>query len=330
MEDNTWMPEFPNQFTKDQVDFMNSEVEDTPEVRAIFQRIADEMLMESAKKEAEGAVRAPSGPDLERQLMDNLDLFEEYIRITVEREPLQKKWEILRYRRNTWWSLFREEMDFNWMRLDLFDQRFNKWVETHIKERTKPTGKQWREAKAMRSLVFKECKKMVSRRWDTTNKVFLKAMDATRACQAFWRTEEGMYLSQLNDLRSTLWNQIQELDVTFEDYNNLLQTEFNPYWTTGDTEEVDTMELMANTTYEYLDMLEDASHEEDSAMFEAGSSLPGYWDRKEAARSHYKAQSQKADWEADEAWQRTIDEVKDAEDAWEMSGGNPATFLSFL
>lgn len=302
MEDNNILTcEYPNQYTNDQLDVLNMEV--TPEIEAVLVT----MLMEKAMKEALSVVPMVQGPDTERALMDNLDLFEEYISLTNEREPLQKKWESLRYARNMWWSLFKEEMDHNWLELDVFDTKLNLRMRT-----VNPTEEQWNKAKAIRSMIQGRCARTQQRRRNMTYGIYLKAKAATEKCQAFWKTADGIKLSNLNDMRSSVWNAITDLDCTWEDYNNLVNLEFNKYWTTGDTEEVDGMELMANTITEYMDMLEDASHSEDSEADATQYSTRGYWDHKNAAKSYYQGRAKVVADDAEEAYQRSLMEFAES------------------
>ena len=301
MEDNNILTcEYNNQYTKDELDILNMEV--TPEIEAVLAT----MLMEKAMKDALSYVPMVQGPDTERTLLDNLDLFEDYISLTNERAPYQAKWETPRYARNMWWSLFKEEMDYNWMELDLFEGK----LEGRMRLVT-PTEDQWNKAKAIRKMIYGRCIRTQNRRRTMTYGIYLKAKAATEKCQAFWKTADGIKLSNLNDMRSSVWNAITDLDCTWEDYNNLVNLEFNKYWTTGDTEEIDGMELMANTITEYMDMLEDASHSEDAEMDAVESKASGYWNHRNAAKSFHVAKDKVLADETEEAYQRSLVDFMD-------------------
>lgn len=218
------------------------------------------------------------GVDKEMELDNNLWLFEEYQRTTKERETLQEKWEGLRRSRNLWWSLFKEEMDANWLKLDVYDTKLNRVRGINQSTCLIPTEEQWTEAFMRRTRIWKSCEQMQEKRRSMTFEIYKKAMAATKRCQAFWKTKEGKALTSLNQRRSTLWMCIQDLDCTFEDYNNLVNQEINPYWTTGESEEVDEMALMAQNAVETMDILEE-THMEEMSAFEAGESRSSpFWD----------------------------------------------------
>ncbi len=296
MEDNNlFVPEFSNQYTKEEVDILNMEV--TPEIQAVL----DQMLLEQAMNEAQKYQPQFNGPDKERELWDNIDLFEGYIRLSKEREKYQEKWELLRYRRNTWWSLFKEEMDWNWMELDLFEIKLNKRLAV-----VEPTPVQWKKAKEVRSTIYNRCLSVQSKRRTVTYPIYLKAMDATRKCQAFWQSEDGRILNALNAERSAYWEAISQLNVTWDDYNQVLECEINRWMTNGDTEEVDTMEMMATNSWEAMEDLS-ASHAAEMSQFDRVSNGSGYWNWRTAAGTKLAAQQQFS--EEEEAWRKYVDSL---------------------
>lgn len=302
MEDNNmFVPEYDGQYTKDEIDVLNMEV--TPEIEAIL----NTMLLEKAASDAEGYVPASMGTDMERELSNNLDLFEDYIRISAERDMYQKGWETIRYARSSWWSLFKEEMDENWMELVLFDTKLDKRMLS-----VQPTDEQWKKARTIRSMIHARCVRKQQARREYTYSIYLKAMAATKKCREYWNTPAGKELSRLNDERSTIWGMISDLDCTWEDYNNLIGMEINKYWTNGDTEEVDSMEMMCTSVYETMDLLEDASHEEDSQYNAPQSKSRGYWNYKSAAISVYQGKAAMVAKEVDDAYTKCLMEFMDS------------------
>lgn len=265
-ETNLFVPDYDNQYTKEEVDILNMEV--TDEVQAVI----DSMLLDSAKKDMDMYVPPSDSTDLERQLDINIPLFEAYIAVTKEREVLQEKWEALRYVRSTWWSLFKEEMEWNWNEYDRFVDRLDKRLRV-----VSPTDEQWKAAMIMKSRVYEHCMSVLNQRRSVTYPIYQKAKAATDRCREFWKTSAGIRLNELNEQRSGLWDLIQDLDVTFDDYNSLLEEVLTPYWTSGDTEEVDEQELVANTPVETMDLLEFTHSEEMKAYTLPIGKGKGFW-----------------------------------------------------
>lgn len=296
MEDNILMCEYRGQYTDEELALLNMEI--TPEI----EKILGDALLEKAMKDAVMYVpQYGNSVDVERELMNNIDLFEEYIRLSKEREQYQVQWEALRYARSAWWSLFKEEMEAPWLEYDKYVAMLDRRMLV-----VQPTNDQWNKAMSLKSLIFQRAMMKQQDRRGITYPIYLKAMDATRKCQAFWNTKAGHTLSVLNKERSAVWNAISTLNCTWEDYNNLINTEINPYWTNGDTEEVDSMELMCTSVYETLDMLEDASHEEDAQYSSPESRSIGYWSfRNQAIAMHIAKQRSLAN-DIEDAYQASL------------------------
>jgi hypothetical protein len=223
------------------------------------------------------------GEDKEKDIDEHAWIFEKYIGLSRAREPYQQAWEKLRYARSTWWSLFKEEMDWAWLELDVFDRKAH-----HYLSPVNPKGivaLHPVDAEIMvnkiveaRKKVVRRCEALQSQRKSYTYGIYQRCMKINDKCRAFWKTKEGIALTNLNQERSDYWEMIKDLTSTWEDYNSLVNREINPYWTSGETEEVDDMTLSLPTYYEYLDILEDSHNQEMNAMDRGPSLSIGYWD----------------------------------------------------
>jgi hypothetical protein len=224
------------------------------------------------------------GEDKEKDMDEQAWVFERYIELSKAREPYQEMWEKLRYRRSVWWSFFKEEMEWNWLELSVYERTSN-----HYLNPMNPNGIYSIESNKDKWSVFSwiwqgqvvvhsRCERLQNERRSFTYGIYERAMDATKKCQAFWKTKEGIALTRLNQERSDCWEMLKDLSCTWEDYNSLVNQEINLYWTSGETEDVDDMTLSMSTLYEILDIMEDTHSKEMDAMERGPSSSVGWWD----------------------------------------------------
>lgn len=291
-----YVPEH-GEYTMDEVLTLNMEV--TPEIQALL----DTMLLEKAMKEAQAYVpQYGSGVDRERQLYDNLDLFDLCTSLTNEVEAMEKgTWEVLRYNRAMWWSLFKEEMDAPWLEYDQFVTKLDKRM-----REVAPTDEQWSKAMSLKSLIYQRCMRKQQDRRGITYPIYQKALAATEKCKAFWKTPYGRRLSVLKKELDAVWKAIKALDVSWKDYNALAETELNPYLTWGGDDEEEETNQMVKDTYEYMDLLEDASHTEDAEYDAAQSNGPAFWSWKAAARVKHVAKEKAIAEDMEEAYQNSL------------------------
>lgn len=300
--DGLFIPENPREYTKKDIVLLNMEM--TPEIQAKL----DDMLAVTAKADAETYTFQHQGIDKERQLQENFSLFEAYIAISKKRGPLQDRWEAIRGRKSTWWSFFHEEMEANWTKYVQFTNALDKRMDKLAKGQAEVlnvasyveyiTGDEvimqprlkkavvlpkihkakWAKAMALKEQCYAYCLRVQEARRKFTYSIFSKAMQATKEAKAFWSTPVGQELNRINDLRSSIWEQIQQLDVNFWDYNNYLNEELNPYWTKsgGDSSE----EKLASDSYEALNIIRD-EHIQEMKEYNKPAKGIGFWDFQE-------------------------------------------------
>ena len=258
------------------------EVDEVWSIRAEVARARGEV--EPLIYEDDELIGVTPGDDREKELDEQTWVFEKYIEVTKVRQPYQEKWEALRYQRSVWWSLFKEEMEMNWLELTVYER-----VSNHYLNPRNPNGiysipdnkTKWNVFAWIwegQQEVVEKCERLQLKRMSYTKSIYKRCMEKNAKCKAFWKTAEGIALTNLNQERSDYWEMIKDLNITWEDYNTLVNGEINPYWTNGETEEVDDMTLSLPTYYEYLDILEDSHNQEMSAMDRGPSSSIGYWD----------------------------------------------------
>lgn len=303
--DGLYVPEkLDKSWTLDRI-FLNNEIV-TPEMQAIF----DKFLLEVAMKDAMFYRKTEEVmPDQERGLADNMELFDCIREIERQMKPLWRLWNKVDEPRARAWMDVHEETENHWVRYDSFVQKVDRKL-TGIGHTicVLPTEAQWKETMAKQQAILKDtachfqlitkeerlaegltyhdkcgdCTKC--KRWkDHTWPLISRALALNEGCKGFWLTDEGKELNRLKENLNCVWEAVKalkaEYNVTFGDYYSFMRDDINPYFTNGETEEVDTMELMANSSYEHMDMLEDTHMEEMAAFEQPESKGRGFWSR---------------------------------------------------
>jgi hypothetical protein len=182
--------------------------------------------------------------DTERFFSDNIDALETYLAAAKVFDKAAVKWNNLKQTKLELWNEFQMEMDVPWVAFDRFNTKLDARLETLAREGKVPTAEQWTKAREMRlQLQDKACKfyqnnegqwkidvrnpSMTTQRFQYTNGIFQKALEATRACSGFWTTAEGKELNIVSDIRRQAWLTLEENGATqlFQDYNNYLASE---------------------------------------------------------------------------------------------------------
>lgn len=232
--------------------------------------------------EQDEPIALSSEVDTEKELNDNLHIFEEYIKVTKKLRDLDAKyWDPLKRARTLWWSYFKEEMDTNWLELDVYDRKLNRIRGVYERYCLIPTKAMWDEAFRRRSIIFNRCLKKQQNRREFTYSIYQKAKKATERCRAFWSTNQGKLRTDLATRRGELWEQIQQLDVTFSDYNQLVDLVFDPYWCNQDLEEREEQDWGTIGVYETLEALEESHYQEMEWLYRERRGK-GFWDWREA------------------------------------------------
>lgn len=309
-----YIPEGNDPFWDEKRNLLNNEVV-TPEMRAVF----DALLLEQAMAEAKAATPAVEEEvDREKEIADNVEVFDWYRELTRCRAPLQRQWEAVKGAKDNAWMTFLDEKPHLWKEYDEFNARLDGWL-----TRVTPSEKEWtiamnrklwyqNQAFCERQLIGK---KEIARRktwyeyipthcgkckgcdqWNTTGKYLYygEVEPAMEAVKAFWASPSGQQLNELNAYWKGVWEYMQTLNVRFSDFYSLLEEEINPYFTNGDTEEVDTMESMAQNIYETLDHLEEQHAALEDEVNGMSMNAGNLWDWREEQKVLRRAQSSKS------------------------------------
>jgi len=207
------------------------------------------------------------GPDHERNLDNAIPLLDEYFRVSdlLDKAIDEFGWGSLSSRRAKWWSLFKEEVDFNWTKLDVWEEKVDKRLHQLSRLGKQPTDEQWQKTFEIRGNLVRYAKALEKNRWAYTSSIFKKALKVNADCRAFWKSPKGQAINKIRQERRDLYKQLTTrgedktcpLDYVGQ-YFQLKSTEFSrgSYLSSNDNAGVDDPVISAlqkDTMEGYLD-----------------------------------------------------------------------------
>jgi len=148
--------------------------------------------------------------DHERSLVEAIPALDEYFHLSEELDKAADKlgWAALASEKSLAWSIFKEEMNYNWLEFDRFIEKADvrlAILESKGKEVTEP---QWFQFNKMKEDICKRVYKKQYTRYSVTRPYFDKAMNLTKQCKEFWQTEGGKHLSSLISARRESYKEL--------------------------------------------------------------------------------------------------------------------------
>lgn len=170
----------------------------------------------------------------------------------IDNSDEEKKYQELRTLKQNMWSFYQEEMDFNWLEVDVFEDKLERRLIQLEAKGEQPTEEQWEQAMKMLKIRkdrvvkyyespsgemkvdfrgFQGFSWMASRNMQTYP-LMLKAQQATQDVRDFWQSEEGKRLTEWKDQLAIVWDKLRERDLIGRDWelDVLLNEALDPYW----------------------------------------------------------------------------------------------------
>jgi exonuclease VII small subunit len=187
--------------------------------------------------------------DRERGLEQAIPFLDEYFSLSekLERACLKFGWSELCAARDMAWSLFREEMEYNWLTVDRFDSKADSRLAELTSQGQEPDEKGWQKFLEKRGMLLQSVKRIERTRYNTTRSFYERAMELTKQCRDFWQTAEGKAINRIRQQRKDLFQTlvVKKEDGTchwdyVRDYWNLCNEEISKdYLSTSDGAGVD-------------------------------------------------------------------------------------------
>lgn len=211
----------------------NIEIEVTEEIEEILQALQNEKnpnYVEEVLFDDESVYNEEymAEADYEKELEKVIPVLEAYISASKEynKAITKSSWPVLHEAKIDSWSRFQDEIEWPWVAFDLYNQK----LDNRLSQVT-PTQEQWEAARAKRlEIQNRICGfyKDSSGQWKTdyrnrsvtvdrisvTRPAYETAINATRACSEFWKTEEGKRINLLNAARREAWEAVVEAKAT--------------------------------------------------------------------------------------------------------------------
>lgn len=238
---------YSSEFSAEENALLNTEI--TPYIEDVLKQLAKEngTLPEPiVEDELDDAGTEPLlfNEDFERRLEDAIPHLDHYFHLSKELDKAVQElgWGELAAARQNAWSYWIEEMETNWLKLDLFDGKVDQRL-IFLRASGKPVSpEQWSKLGIIRVKLEKECLQTQEKRKEYTCNLYRKALRLRDECRAFWQTENGRTITSLRDARREAYSQLVKdghWDCRFA-YFQLIEEEVNPYFTSGnDNEDVD-------------------------------------------------------------------------------------------
>jgi hypothetical protein len=259
---------FDPSMTEEENAILNLEV--TPEIEEILFALAKEQGQIPEPLVEDEIDDSHSEPLLQQDFEKCLDLatplIEQYFSVSrlLDKAVNEFGWAALNAAKADAWSIFNEEMEWNWTGVDAFDAKADKRLTELGLQNKAPTSDQWRKFSEMRTRLVRQAEQLQETRRKYTYGFYQKAMRLTEECREFWKTPKGKAINVIRDDRKRLYSRMVEPDertglVAWDfipSYFRNLEEELTPYFTNGDVEAVDNPEVVAaycDSTESYLD-----------------------------------------------------------------------------
>lgn len=160
-----------------------------------------------------------------------LDLYYE-LKWARDKHPLTKKWEHIRYLRNTWRSQAIEDGETVWLPVDRYDRKVSERLNILGARGEEPTDEQWVKAMSKRSALLELCARSyqckhtgemkydyrgyqgqtrLTRLNDKVSKSWNRYFYWKKVCQNFWSSDEGQELNEIRAQVTEAWNRVEAL-----------------------------------------------------------------------------------------------------------------------
>lgn len=188
---------------------LNMEV--TPYIEEILYRAAEEKgtlpepLVEDEIDDEHQSIQPTV--DREARLNEAIPLFDKYLELSekIDKACQHFGWSELSAARDMAWSIFKEEMDYNWLSLDLFDDKIEKRMIQLAAQGQEPDENGWNRFLEMRDQHLKRVKAIQRARYPITRKFYDRAQTLTKQCRDFWKTAGGKVINQLREEKKELY-----------------------------------------------------------------------------------------------------------------------------
>lgn len=157
--------------------------------------------------------------DREARLNEAISLFDKYFELgnQINEACYKFGWSELAAARDMAWSVFNEEMEYNWLSLDLFDDKIEKRMTQLSSKGEEPSEDGWQRYLEMRQQRLRRVKDIQHARYPSTRKLFDRARQLTKQCRDFWQTENGKEINQLRTERQELY---KTLTIKCDEYSH--------------------------------------------------------------------------------------------------------------
>jgi len=189
-----------------------------------------------------------------------IDVMEQYIWWAEQEDEsaAQARFLELREAKNTAWTRYHEEMDWNWLAYDVYEAKLNTMLKVLEAKGEEPTEKSWNAAmaylsKLQRSIVRWYTDKrtgearadfqgyqgqtVYTRRNRITYPLLQEALRLTAEYKAFWESEEGKELSELKAEKKAAWKDVLANDLDFWRLRALEDHIHTPWWINREPDE---------------------------------------------------------------------------------------------
>lgn len=146
--------------------------------------------------------------DHEKELEEAIPLFDEYFELSKRIDKLcaEYGWAELSAAKDFAWSVFTEEMDYNWLVVDRFDSKADARLAALAAKGQEPEENKWQQFLSMRARLLKQAKQIEQWRYNHTSSFYRKALKLNDECKEFWKTENGQHLNMLIQERKLLFS----------------------------------------------------------------------------------------------------------------------------
>ena len=145
--------------------------------------------------------------DREARLNEAIPLLDKYFELAAQIDEACQKygWSELSFAKDMAWSIFKEEMDYNWLVLDRFDDKAEKRLIQLASKGQEPDEQGWQRYLEMRKSLLSQVSKTKNARYFITRKFYDRAVTLTQQCRKFWTTEGGKIINQLRNEKRELF-----------------------------------------------------------------------------------------------------------------------------
>jgi hypothetical protein len=238
---------FDSSLSPEENALLNLEV--TPEIEQLLFDVAKQKgtLLEALVEEEMDdtySVSTEEQIDHEKELGEAIPLFDEYFGLSerIDKLCIEYGWSELSAAKDFAWSLFKEEMDYNWLALDRFDAKADTRLAVLATKGQEPEESKWQAFLTMRAHLLKQVSSRESWRYNYTRSFYDKAIKLNAECREFWKTDNGQHLNSLIAERKSLFTTLVGADLWkyVAEYWKLRNSEISrTYLSENDNEGVD-------------------------------------------------------------------------------------------